>query len=114
VGESTAEKIKKSDWSIEDLETPPEDMSVQEEIYLPVNQKVEVSYREIAKALDKSIQRRRCCYGNFISNSSRISSRHLQYRYLSCRWWFYVEDWTKEFLKKQTYLFTLQKILYEQ
>jgi rod shape-determining protein MreB len=31
VGESTAEKIK-SDWSgNEDLETPPEDMSVQED-----------------------------------------------------------------------------------
>jgi hypothetical protein len=62
---------------------------------------VEVSYREIAKALDKSIEGE-CCY-----KLLRISSRHLQYRYLSCRWWFY--SWTKEFLKKQTYLFTLQR-----
>jgi rod shape-determining protein MreB len=37
-GEST-EKIKIQIWAvIEDLETPPEDMSVQGEIYLPVNQ----------------------------------------------------------------------------
>jgi hypothetical protein len=39
-------------------------------------------------------------------------ARHLQYRYLSCRWWFYVAGLDKRISKKQTYLFTLQKILY--
>ena len=59
VGESTAEKIKiQIGAAIEDLETPPEDMSVQGRDLLTGKPKqVEVSYREIAKALDKSIQR---------------------------------------------------------
>jgi rod shape-determining protein MreB len=45
-------------------------MSVQGRDLLTGKPKVEVSYREIAKALDKSIQRIECSYGNFISNSS--------------------------------------------
>jgi rod shape-determining protein MreB len=59
VGESTAEKIKISiGAAIEDLESPPEDMSVQGRDLLTGKPKqVDVSYREIAKALDKSIQR---------------------------------------------------------
>lgn len=59
VGESTAEKIKiEIGAAIEDLETPPEDMSVQGRDLLTGKPKqVEVSFREIAKALDKSIQR---------------------------------------------------------
>ncbi|MFP5438659.1 MAG: rod shape-determining protein [Bacteroidia bacterium] len=59
VGESTAEKIKITiGAAIEDLESPPEDMSVQGRDLLTGKPKqVEVSYREIAKALDKSIQR---------------------------------------------------------
>ena len=59
VGESTAEKIKiQIGAAIEDLETPPEDMSVQGRDLLTGKPKqVDVSYREIAKALDKSIQR---------------------------------------------------------
>lgn len=59
VGESTAEKIKISiGAAIEDLETPPDDMSVQGRDLLTGKPKqVDVSYREIAKALDKSIQR---------------------------------------------------------
>ena len=59
VGESTAEKIKiQIGAAIEDLETPPEDMSVQGRDLLTGKPKqVAVSYREIAKALDKSIQR---------------------------------------------------------
>jgi rod shape-determining protein MreB len=59
VGETTAEKIKiQIGAAIEDLETPPEDMSVQGRDLLTGKPKqVEVSYREIAKALDKSIQR---------------------------------------------------------
>jgi rod shape-determining protein MreB len=58
VGESTAEKIKiQIGAAIEDLETPPEDMSVQGRDLLTGKPKqVEVSYREIAKALDKSIR----------------------------------------------------------
>jgi hypothetical protein len=85
-------------------------MSVQEEIYLPVNQN-KWNLQRNRKALDKSIQRIEDAVMETLSQTSRISSRHLQYRYLSCRWWFYVEDWTKEF-QKQTYLL-LQKILYE-
>ena len=59
VGEATAEKIKiEIGAAIEDLETPPDDMSVQGRDLLTGKPKqVEVSYREIAKALDKSIQR---------------------------------------------------------
>jgi rod shape-determining protein MreB len=59
VGESTAEKIKiEIGAAIEDLETPPEDYSVQGRDLLTGKPKqVVVSYREIAKALDKSIQR---------------------------------------------------------
>ena len=59
VGESTAEKIKITvGAALEELETAPEDMSVQGRDLLTGKPKqVEVSYREIAKALDKSIQR---------------------------------------------------------
>jgi rod shape-determining protein MreB len=59
VGESTAEKIKiQVGAATEDLEVPPEDMSVQGRDLLTGKPKqVSVSYREIAKALDKSIQR---------------------------------------------------------
>jgi len=59
VGETTAEKVKiQIGAAIEDLDTPPEDMSVEGRDLLTGKPKqVEVSYREIAKALDKSIQR---------------------------------------------------------
>jgi len=59
VGETTAEKIKiQIGASIEDLDNAPEDMSVQGRDLLTGKPKqVNVSYREIAKALDKSIQR---------------------------------------------------------
>ncbi|AXG73340.1 rod shape-determining protein [Flavobacterium arcticum] len=59
VGESTAEKIKiQIGAALEDLESPPEEMSVQGRDLLTGKPKqVDVSYREIAKALDKSIQR---------------------------------------------------------
>lgn len=59
VGETTAEKIKiQIGAAIEDLDSPPEDMSVQGRDLLSGKPKqVDVSFREIAKALDKSIQR---------------------------------------------------------
>ena len=59
VGESTAEKIKiQIGAAIEDLEQGPEDMLVQGRDLLTGKPKqINVSYREIAKALDKSIQR---------------------------------------------------------
>jgi len=59
VGETTAEKIKiQIGAAIEELDNAPEDMSVQGRDLLTGKPKqVEVSYREIAKALDKSIQR---------------------------------------------------------
>ncbi|CCG52441.1 Rod shape-determining protein MreB [Flavobacterium indicum GPTSA100-9 = DSM 17447] len=59
VGETTAEKIKiQIGAATEDLDTPPDDMSVQGRDLLTGKPKqVDVSYREIAKALDKSIQR---------------------------------------------------------
>ncbi len=59
VGETTAERIKIQIGSAtEDLETPPEDMLVQGRDLLSGKPKqVQVSYREIAKALDKSILR---------------------------------------------------------
>ena len=59
VGETTAEKIKIQIGSAtEDLETPPDDMLVQGRDLLSGKPKqVQVSHREIAKALDKSILR---------------------------------------------------------
>lgn len=59
VGESTAEKIKiQIGAAIEDLDNPPEEMSVQGRDLLTGKPKqVGVSYREIVTALDKSIQR---------------------------------------------------------
>lgn len=59
VGETTAEKIKiQIGAATEDLESAPEDMSVQGRDLLSGKPKqVDVSFREIAKALDKSIQR---------------------------------------------------------
>ncbi len=59
IGERTAEKIKiQIGAATEDLETPPEDMNVQGRDLLTGKPKqVEISSREIAKALDKSILR---------------------------------------------------------
>jgi rod shape-determining protein MreB len=59
VGETTAEKIKiQIGAATEDLETPPDEMLVQGRDLLSGKPKqVQVTYREIAKALDKSILR---------------------------------------------------------
>jgi len=59
IGERTAENIKiEIGAATEDLETPPEEMLVQGRDLLSGKPKqVQVSYREIAKALDKSILR---------------------------------------------------------
>ena len=59
VGERTAEKIKINIGSAsEELETPPEDMSVQGiDLLTGKPKEALISYREIAKALDKSIIR---------------------------------------------------------
>lgn len=59
VGESSAENIKISIGSAtEDLEVAPEDMSVQGRDLLTGKPKqVQISFREVAKALDKSILR---------------------------------------------------------
>lgn len=59
VGERSAEKIKiQIGAATEDLELPPEEMSVQGRDLLTGKPKqVQISYREIAKALDKSILR---------------------------------------------------------
>ncbi len=59
VGERTAEKIKiQIGAATEDLEVPPEEMNVQGRDLLTGKPKqVQISFREIAKALDKSILR---------------------------------------------------------
>ncbi|MFT4791150.1 MAG: rod shape-determining protein MreB [Arcticibacterium sp.] len=59
VGESTAENIKISiGAATEDLQSPPDDLSVQGRDLLTGKPKqVQVTYREVAKALDKSILR---------------------------------------------------------
>lgn len=59
IGETTAERVKVGvGAATEDLDTPPEDMLVQGRDLLSGKPKqVQVSYREIAKALDKSILR---------------------------------------------------------
>ena len=59
IGERTAEKIKiQIGAATEDLDIPPEDMSVQGRDLLTGKPKqVQISFREIAKSLDKSILR---------------------------------------------------------
>jgi rod shape-determining protein MreB len=59
IGETTAENIKIAiGAATEDLQSPPEDMSVQGRDLLTGKPKqVHVSFREVAKALDKSILR---------------------------------------------------------
>jgi len=59
VGETTAEHIKiEAGAATEDLENPPEDILVQGRDLLSGKPKqIKISYREIAKALDKSILR---------------------------------------------------------
>ena len=59
VGETTAENIKISiGAATEDLQSPPDDMNVQGRDLLSGKPKqIQISYREIAKALDKSILR---------------------------------------------------------
>ncbi len=59
VGERTAEKVKIHIGSaIEDLDNPPEDMYIQGRDLLSGKPKqIQISFREIAKALDKSILR---------------------------------------------------------
>ncbi|MEE9349223.1 MAG: rod shape-determining protein [Flavobacteriaceae bacterium] len=59
VGEHTAERIKiEVGAATEDLETPPDDMLVQGRDLLSGKPKqIQISYNEIAKALDKSILR---------------------------------------------------------
>jgi len=59
VGERTAENIKIDiGAATEDLDLPPDDISVQGRDLLSGKPKqVQISYREIAKALDKSITR---------------------------------------------------------
>ncbi|MFK5958810.1 MAG: rod shape-determining protein [Lutibacter sp.] len=59
IGERTSEKVKiQVGAATEDLETPPEDMLVQGRDLLSGKPKqVQVSFREISKALDKSILR---------------------------------------------------------
>jgi len=59
IGDRSAEKIKiQVGGATEDLELPPEDMSVQGRDLLTGKPKqVQISFREIAKALDKSIIR---------------------------------------------------------
>lgn len=59
VGETTAENIKITiGAATEDLQSPPDDMNVQGRDLLSGKPKqIQISYREIAKALDKSILR---------------------------------------------------------
>jgi len=79
IGERTAEKIKITIGSAsEELESPPDDISVQGRDLLTGKPKeAMISYREIAKALDKSIIRIEDSNGDIISNATRTSSRYL-------------------------------------
>ena len=97
IGERTAERVKILIGSaLEELENPPEDMTVQGRDLLTGKPKETViSYREIAKALDKSIIRIEDSVMETLSNSSRTCSRYLQYRSLSCRWWIHA-SWARQ------------------
>ncbi len=113
VGEATAENIKIQIGSAtEDLETPPEEMSVQGRDLLTGKPKqVQVSYREIAKALDKSILRIEDAVMETLSQTPPELAADIYNTgiYLAgevqCS-----EDWTKGFLRKQTCPCTLPKI----
>jgi hypothetical protein len=82
--------------AIEDLETPQKICLFREGIY-PLGK---FSYKSLT--LDKSIQRIEDAVMETLSQTPQISSRHLQYRYLSCRWWFYVARIGQEFQKRLT------------
>ena len=112
VGERTAEKIKiQIGAATEDLELPPDEMAVQGRDLLTGKPKqVQTSYREIAKALDKSILRIEHAVMETLSQTppelaaditipESISPEEDQ----CCA------DWTKDCLKKQTFQCILQK-----
>ena len=94
VGERTAEKIKiQIGAATEDLELPPDEMDVQGRDLLTGKPKqVQTSYREIAKALDKSILR---IEDAILPVEDRC-----------------FVDLISDFLKKQIFQFILPKILY--
>jgi hypothetical protein len=72
---------------------------------------VEVSYREIAKALDKSIRIEDAVMETLSQTPPELAA-DIYNTGIYLRWWFYARI-GQRISKKQTYLFTLQKILYE-
>ena len=83
IGETTAENIKiNTGAAIEDIDSPPDPMLVQGRDLLTGKPKqVEISHREVAKALDKSILRIEDAIMETLS-AARARCRYLQYRYL--------------------------------
>jgi rod shape-determining protein MreB len=94
IGERTSELVKiQIGAATESLDNPPEDMYIQGRDLLSGKPKqIHISYREIAKALDKSIVRiEDALMGNALSNASRIGCRYLQYGYLFGWWRLYAQ-----------------------
>jgi hypothetical protein len=95
-------KIKIKFAAIEDLETPPEDMSVQGRDLLTGKPKqVEFLIEKLLSIRQINSKNWGCSNGNFISNTSWISSRYLQHGYLPCGWWIMLRGLDKEFLKNR-------------
>ncbi len=94
IGERTAERVKiEVGAAVEELEHAPDDMPVQgRDLITGKPKEITVNYREIARALDKSILRiEDGVMETLSSNSSKISCRYLQHWYLYGWWWSYVE-----------------------
>jgi rod shape-determining protein MreB len=104
VGESTAEKIKiQIERQFRNLQKT---CLFREEIYLPVNQNKWKSLTEKSLKLDKSIQRIEDAVMETLSQTPELAA-------LFTIQVFILPVLDKRISQKQTYLFTLQKILYE-
>ena len=115
VGERTAENIKiQIGAATEDLDLPPEDLPVQGRDLLTGKPKqVQTSYREIAKALDKSILRIEDSVMETLSKTPPELAADIYNTgiYLAGGGSMLRGGWINVCLKKQIYQFTSQKIL---
>lgn len=91
VGEVSAESIKiEVGAATEELEEAPDDLTVRgKDMVTGKPKEVVVTFREIARALDKSIQRIEdaIMYGNAFADTTRTGCRYLSYGFVSRRRW---------------------------
>ena len=116
VGERTAEKIKIIVGSVlEELESPPEDMSVQGRDLLTGKPKqVVINHAEIAKALDKSVLRIEDAIMEALSQTPpELAADIYNTGIYLAGGGALLRGLDNVFPKKQIYLFTLLKILFK-